>query len=76
MSSSGGIVTQPILGRTADVWGYPASFLVSGAISAIALPFLAKARRIEPSGPDDPASGRDDDAEVHGPAAGRVEYPV
>ncbi|MGE0028735.1 MAG: MFS transporter [Thermoleophilia bacterium] len=76
MSSSGGIVTQPILGRTADVWGYPASFLLSGAISAIALPFLAKARRIEPPGPGDRAPQRERDAEVRGPAAGRVEYPA
>ena len=57
MSSSGGVVTQPVLGRTADVWGYPASFCSRAAISAIALPFLAKARRIEPPRPDDPHRG-------------------
>jgi MFS family permease len=44
MSSSGGVVAQPILGRAADVWGYPASYLVSAGISALALPFIAKAR--------------------------------
>jgi MFS family permease len=44
MSSSGGVVAQPILGRAADVWGYPASYLISGAISSLSLPFLAKAR--------------------------------
>ncbi len=44
MSSSGGVVAQPILGRAADVWGYPASYLISGGISALALPFIAKAR--------------------------------
>ena len=76
MSSGGGVVAQPILGRTADVWGYPASYLLSGAISAIALPFLAKARRIEPPRPDDPASAPQRDGEVRGPAAGRVEYPA
>ncbi len=76
MSSGGGVVAQPVLGRTADVWGYPASYLLSGAISAIALPFLAKARRIEPPRPDDPASAPQRDAEVRGPAAGRVEYPA
>jgi MFS family permease len=73
MSSSGGIVTQPVLGRTADVWGYPASFVLSGAISAIALPFLARARSIEPPRPGDPTVGRDPGAEVDDPAAGRVE---
>ena len=76
MSSGGGVVAQPILGRAADVWGYPASYLLSGAISAIALPFLAKARRIEPPRPDDPSSGPKRDADVRGPAAGRVEYPA
>ena len=44
MASTGGVVTQPALGRVADVWGYPASFLVSSALSACALPFLVKAR--------------------------------
>jgi MFS family permease len=45
MSSSGGVVAQPILGRAADVWGYPASYVLSGAISAISLPFIARSRR-------------------------------
>lgn len=44
MGSSGGVVAQPVLGRTADVWGYPASYLVSGILSALAIPFVAKAR--------------------------------
>lgn len=45
MSSTGGVVAQPVLGRAADVWSYPASYLLSGALSAFALPFLAAARR-------------------------------
>ena len=45
MASSGGVVAQPVLGRTADVWGYPASFLLSGALNAIALPFIVWSRR-------------------------------
>jgi MFS family permease len=49
MASTGGVVTQPALGRVADVWGYPASFLVSSALSACALPFLAKARTETPA---------------------------
>jgi MFS family permease len=76
MSSGGGAVAQPVLGRAADVWGYPASYLLSGAISAIGLPFLARARRIEPPRPDDepsePASGE----RAPGPAAGRIERPA
>ncbi len=45
MASSGGVVTQPVLGRVADVWGYPASYLMSGVINAVALPFLVRSRR-------------------------------
>jgi MFS family permease len=44
VASSGGVVAQPTLGRAADVWGYPASYLLSGALSALALPFIARAR--------------------------------
>jgi MFS family permease len=45
MSSSGGVWSQPILGRAADVWGYPSSYLISAAISAFAVPSLALSRR-------------------------------
>ena len=44
MASSGGVVAQPALGRVADVWGYPASYVISGAVTALALPFVARAR--------------------------------
>jgi MFS family permease len=47
MSSSGGVAAQPVLGRTADVWGYPASYLLAGGLSALALPFIAKAARVK-----------------------------
>jgi MFS family permease len=50
MSSAGGVAAQPALGRSADVWGYPASFVISGALSACALPFvLASARQHAPA---------------------------
>jgi MFS family permease len=45
MSSTGGVVTQPVLGRAADVWGYPASYLLAGGLSALCLPFIVKAAR-------------------------------
>src|SRR5918995_1324548 len=45
MSSSGGVWSQPVLGRAADVWGYPSSYLLSAAISALAVPSLALSRR-------------------------------
>jgi MFS family permease len=45
MASSGGVVAQPVLGRVADVWGYPASYLLSGAINVLAVPFVVLSRR-------------------------------
>jgi MFS family permease len=45
LASGGGVVAQPVLGRAADVWGYPASYVISGALSALAVPFVAWARR-------------------------------
>jgi MFS family permease len=45
LASAGGVVTQPLLGRAADVWSYPASYACSAAIQALAIPFLWLARR-------------------------------
>ena len=45
LGSSGGVVLQPALGRVADVWGYPASYVVSGAVQVLAAPFVWLARR-------------------------------
>jgi MFS family permease len=45
MGSAGGVVAQPALGRTADVYGYPASYVVSAVIQAVAVPFTILARR-------------------------------
>ena len=45
MSSTGGVWAQPLLGRSADVWGYGPSYLISAGISALAVPFLALSRR-------------------------------
>lgn len=47
VSSSGGVVLQPGLGRVADLWGYPHSFMLGGALQALALPVLFLARRHE-----------------------------
>jgi MFS family permease len=63
LSNSGGIVGQPLLGRSADVWGYQASYLLSAAGSALALPFIARARHLnapadhETTVPSSPTSG-------------------
>ena len=45
LSSSGGVVAQPLLGRAADVWGYASSYALSAGISALALPFILLSRR-------------------------------
>ncbi|HEY4190016.1 MAG TPA: MFS transporter [Candidatus Limnocylindrales bacterium] len=45
MGSAGGVVIQPVLGRVADVNGYGASYVVAGAIQALAIPFFVLARR-------------------------------
>jgi MFS family permease len=49
--SSGAVAAQPVLGRTADAWGYPFSYLCSAAIQALSIPFLWLARR-EAAGAD------------------------
>jgi len=58
MGSIGGAVTQPAMGRVADVSGYAASYLVSAGINAMALPFILLARRerapSDPMNPEEP----------------------
>jgi MFS family permease len=44
MSSTGGVVSQPLLGKSADVWGYPTSYVISAGISALAVPFVVRSR--------------------------------
>lgn len=45
LDSTGSAVGQPLLGRTADASGYPASFLLAGVIQLAALPLTWLARR-------------------------------
>jgi MFS family permease len=45
MSSTGAVVSQPVLGKAADIWGYPASYLGCAAVQALAIPFVWLARR-------------------------------
>jgi len=62
LGSSGGVVIQPALGRSADVWGYGASYLLGAAVSALALPFVLLSRA--QNAPADTAIGTADDAPV------------
>jgi predicted MFS family arabinose efflux permease len=57
LGSTGGVAVQPLLGRAADVWGYPASYLCSAAVEALALPFIWLAKRER--APSDDASRRE-----------------
>jgi hypothetical protein len=45
LNSAGGAISQPALGKVADVWGYPASYLGSAIFQALAIPLLILARR-------------------------------
>jgi MFS family permease len=47
VQSSGGVAVQPALGRVADVWHYPASYVLGGVLQFLALPLLMLARRHE-----------------------------
>jgi MFS family permease len=63
LGSSGGVVIQPTLGRSADVWGYGGSYMLGAAIEALALPFILLSRRQD--APADTASrSRSDEAEA------------
>lgn len=53
--STGGVVIQPVLGKAADLWGYPMSYVLSGAFQALSLPFTWLARR-EKTVPDEIAA--------------------
>jgi MFS family permease len=43
--STGGVVVQPVLGKAADVWGYPFSYTLCAAFQVFAVPFTWLARR-------------------------------
>jgi MFS family permease len=45
MGSSGGVVVQPLLGRSADLYGYGASLAMAGVVQLLAVPFLVASRR-------------------------------
>jgi len=62
MGSAGGVVIQPGLGRTADLFGYPASYVAAAGIQALAIPFALLARRENAS--SDPIRGDAEPTEV------------
>jgi predicted MFS family arabinose efflux permease len=60
LSSAGGVVAQPALGRVADQGGYGLSYVVAGAANLLAIPFVLLARRERAS--SDPILETDDTA--------------
>jgi len=59
LGSSGGVIVQPLLGKSADVWGYAVSYIVGAGIELLSLPFILLARReqatSDPIGAETPA---------------------
>ena len=45
LGSSGGVLSQPVLGRAADMGGYPVSYLYGAVLQSLAIPFVWLARR-------------------------------
>lgn len=45
LASSGGVATQPALGKSADAWNYGTSYMIAGIVQVGALPFLFLANR-------------------------------
>ncbi|MEU4192064.1 MFS transporter [Kribbella sp. NPDC026611] len=45
LGSAGGVVIQPALGRSADLWGYGQAYLLTAGIQLFSVPFLLLARR-------------------------------
>jgi len=45
MGSTGGVVIQPVLGKTADVYSYSTSYVFGAVIQLLAVPFLIQSRR-------------------------------
>ena len=69
LASSGAVVAQPVLGKTADVWGYPASYIVGAAIQALSLPFIWQAsRERSPADATDAPAEAPEDSPVDAPA--------
>jgi MFS family permease len=62
IGSVGGVVFQPVLGKAADVWSYSASYVASAGIQILAVPFLLKARKLNP--PSDMVQAQPDQVEL------------
>ena len=66
MASAGGVVSQPALGKAADVYGYPTTYVMSAGITALALPFIGRSRA--ENNPADVAEGITEGPELGEPS--------
>lgn len=62
LNSAGGVIAQPALGKVAEIWGYPASYLASSVFQILALPLILLARREKAK--SDPVHGNDFEKKV------------
>ena len=67
INSAGGIVAQPTLGRVADVYSYRTSYLWAAIGSALALPFLIRARAANAPADRDTTTPTEDPSTDSGP---------
>ena len=67
INSAGGIVAQPTLGRVADVYSYRTSYLWAAIGSALALPFLIRARAANAPADRDTTTPTEDPSTDPGP---------
>lgn len=74
MGSVGGVAVQPALGRTADLYGYPASLAVGGAVQLVAAPFIFLSRR-QRAAADSRIEPVPDTGAAAGPDAGATPLP-
>lgn len=66
--SLGGVFIQPVLGRSADLWGYGTSLVIGGVVELIGIPILLASRRQH-----DPADTNSERPVTPGSAAGLPE---
>ena len=72
--SLGGVVIQPALGRSADIWGYGTSLVIGGVVQLVGLPFLFASRRQRD--PADTVVAGEDVAAEPAPAEPASEEPA
>ena len=55
LANVGGVIFQPSLGKAADMWGYPSSYLAGALVQLLAVPFILQARKRSVSAPAESA---------------------